>query len=202
MLSFRVFSRAVPRFSRSVARSSLRPVALPKPGLQPWQAAKPAYAAFSTSRAFREPAAEGKFPIIVTTVTCFLYPAANVCQEHLKHANVCVFGFMIGDLELLAKLDEEVKHEKASGLEDAREQKASIDYALQAGEWQAKSIEGEQEVILTKKFGNETYVVEQPISWFCLDTDWICHTESRLPLPSLTSTTLLKTPWMSCLTRL
>ncbi|KAJ5594193.1 uncharacterized protein N7459_000401 [Penicillium hispanicum] len=123
MLSLRAFSRAVPRFSRSIARSSLRPAALPKPGLQAWkQTAKPAYAAFSTSSAFREPAAEG-------------------------------------DIELLAKLDEEVKHEKASGVEDAREQKASIDYTLMAGEWQAKSVEGEQEVVLTKKFGNETIKV-------------------------------------------
>lgn len=61
MLSLRAFSRAAPRFSRSVARSSLRPVALPKPAFQSWkQVSKPAYASFSTSRAFREPAAESK----------------------------------------------------------------------------------------------------------------------------------------------
>ncbi|KAJ5797751.1 uncharacterized protein N7503_007047 [Penicillium pulvis] len=121
MLSLRAFSRSVPRFSRSIARASMRPAVLPKPALlQPWkQATKPAYAAFSTSSVFREPAAEG-------------------------------------DVELLAKLDEEVKHEKASGAEDAKEQKASIDYTLQAGEWQVKDVAGEQEVVLTKKFGNET----------------------------------------------
>ncbi|KAJ6114681.1 hypothetical protein N7486_000459 [Penicillium sp. IBT 16267x] len=121
MLSLRAFSRSVPRFSRSIARTSMRPAVLPKPALlQPWkQATKPAYAAFSTSSVFREPAAEG-------------------------------------DIELLAKLDEEVKHEKASGAEDAKEQKASIDYTLQAGEWQVKDVAGEQEVVLTKKFGNET----------------------------------------------
>ncbi|KAJ5909766.1 hypothetical protein N7504_004409 [Penicillium tannophilum] len=121
MLSLRAFSRSVPRFSRSIARTSMRPAVLPKPALlQPWkQATKPAYAAFSTSSVFREPAAEG-------------------------------------DVELLAKLDEEVKHEKASGAEDAKEQKASIDYTLQAGEWQVKDVAGEQEVVLTKKFGNET----------------------------------------------
>ncbi|KAJ5289042.1 hypothetical protein N7478_002072 [Penicillium angulare] len=119
MFSLRAFSRSIPRVSRSVARTSLRPAVLPKPALQPWkQASKPIYAAFSTSSVFREPAAEG-------------------------------------DVELLAKLDEEVKHEKASGAEDAKEQKASIDYTLQAGEWQVKDVAGEQEVVLTKKFGNE-----------------------------------------------
>ena len=46
-----------------------------------------------------------------------------------------------GDVELIAKLDEELKHEKASGVEDAREQKASIDYVLDAGEWKAKDAE-------------------------------------------------------------
>jgi hypothetical protein len=64
--------------------------------------------------------------------------------------------FFLGDAELIAKLEEEVKHEKASGAEDAREQQASIDYTLQNGEWTAKDVEGEQEVVLTKKFGNET----------------------------------------------
>lgn len=70
-------------------------------------------------------------------------------------ANILIFH-PTGDVELLAKLDEEVKHEKASGAEDAKEQKASIDYTLQAGEWQVKDVAGEQEVVLTKKFGNET----------------------------------------------
>lgn len=63
---------------------------------------------------------------------------------------------LIGDVELIAKLDEELKHEKASGVEDSKEQKASIDYVLETGEWKAKDVEGEQEVVLTKKFGNET----------------------------------------------
>lgn len=61
MLSLRTISRSVPRFSRSVARTSLRPAASLKPAfVQPWkQVAKPAYAAFSTTSVFREPAAEG-----------------------------------------------------------------------------------------------------------------------------------------------
>lgn len=66
-------------------------------------------------------------------------------------------SFSTGDVELLAKLEDEIKHEKTSGAEDATEQEASIKYALENGEWQAKDVEGEQEVVLTKKFGNETY---------------------------------------------
>lgn len=66
-------------------------------------------------------------------------------------------SFSTGDVELLAKLDDEIKHEKSSGAEDAAEQETSIKYALENGEWQAKDVEGEQEVVLTKKFGNETY---------------------------------------------
>lgn len=62
MLSLRAFSRAAPRFSRSIARTSLRPAVLPKSTfVQPWkQVAKPAYANFSTTSVFRESAAEGK----------------------------------------------------------------------------------------------------------------------------------------------
>ncbi|KAJ5885251.1 hypothetical protein N7495_009761 [Penicillium taxi] len=121
MLSLRAISRSVPRFSRSIARTSLRPAILPKPTIiQPFkQAIKPSYAAFSTASVFRDPATDS-------------------------------------DLELLAKLGEEVQHEKASGSDDAREQKANIDFALKAGQWEVKDIEGEQEVVLTKKFENET----------------------------------------------
>lgn len=66
MLSLRAFSRAAPRFTRSIARTSLRPAVLPKSSfVQPWkQVAKPAYAGFSTTSVFREPAAEGKSSII------------------------------------------------------------------------------------------------------------------------------------------
>lgn len=63
MLSLRALTRSVPRFSRSIARTSLRPTTLAKPAIaQPWkQTIKPAYAAFSTASVFREPAGEGKF---------------------------------------------------------------------------------------------------------------------------------------------
>lgn len=62
MLSLRALTRSVPRFSRSIARTSLRPTTLAKPAIaQPWkQTIKPAYAAFSTTSVFREPAGEGE----------------------------------------------------------------------------------------------------------------------------------------------
>lgn len=70
--------------------------------------------------------------------------------------SIFFFFFCTGDLELLAKLEDEVKHEKASSGDDAKEQEASIKYALESGEWKVKDVQGEQEVVLTKTFGNET----------------------------------------------
>ncbi|KAL4879632.1 mitochondrial glycoprotein [Aspergillus karnatakaensis] len=125
MLSLRTLARSVPRtFSRTIASSSrsaiLRPVSnLPKtsfvqPSLK--QAIRPSYAAFSTSRAFRQ--AEG-------------------------------------DAELAAKLEDELSHEKSSGLEDLESSVQNIQYVLQNNSWEVKDVPGEQEVVLTKKFNNE-----------------------------------------------
>ncbi|PWY92654.1 matrix protein [Aspergillus heteromorphus CBS 117.55] len=126
MLSLRTIARSVPRtVSRSVAassRSAVRPIStVPKNTfLQSSfkQATKPAYAAFSTSSAFRKSPAPG-------------------------------------DVELVAKLEEELKHEQASGLEDLEPSVQNIQYVLQNNSWEVKDVPGEQEVILTKKFGNE-----------------------------------------------
>ncbi|KAJ5306170.1 hypothetical protein PENANT_c024G08201 [Penicillium antarcticum] len=60
-----------------------------------------------------------------------------------------------GDVELLAKLEDELKHEKASDVPEFEEQQETIDAIVKSGEWAVKDIEGEQEVILSKKFGNE-----------------------------------------------
>ncbi|KAE8153983.1 mitochondrial glyco protein [Aspergillus avenaceus] len=126
MMSLRTLTRSVPRtISRSLAISSrsalFRPVpAVPRNGIQSalQQAMKPSYAAFSTSRAFKQSAAEG-------------------------------------DFELVAKLEDELKHEKASGLEDLDSSVQNIQYVLQNNSWEIKDVPGEQEVSLTKKFGNE-----------------------------------------------
>ncbi|KAL2835043.1 mitochondrial glycoprotein [Aspergillus cavernicola] len=125
MLSLRTLTRSVPRtLSRSIATSSrsaiLRPVSnLPKTSfIQPslYQTIKPPYAAFSTSRGFKQ--AEG-------------------------------------DAELAVKLEDELKHEKDSGLEDLETSVQNIQYVLQNNSWEVKDVPGEQEVVLTKKLGNE-----------------------------------------------
>jgi hypothetical protein len=79
MLSLRAFSRAAPRFSRSVARTSLRPAVFPKTSfVQPWkQVAKPAYASFSTTSVFREPAAEGKLFVISHSDGIVMFPEVS-----------------------------------------------------------------------------------------------------------------------------
>ncbi|GLA61053.1 hypothetical protein AtubIFM54640_001561 [Aspergillus tubingensis] len=126
MMSLRTLARSVPRtISRSVAVSSRsaisRPVsAVPKNAFQSSlkQITRPSYAAFSTSRAFKQSPAEG-------------------------------------DVELVAKLEDELKHEKASGLEDLESSVQNIQYVLQNNSWEVKDVPGEQEVVLTKKFGNE-----------------------------------------------
>ncbi|OJJ48660.1 hypothetical protein ASPZODRAFT_130769 [Penicilliopsis zonata CBS 506.65] len=60
-----------------------------------------------------------------------------------------------GDVELIAKLEDELKHEKASGLDDLDSSVQNIQYVLQNNAWEVKDIPGEQEVILTRKFGKE-----------------------------------------------
>ncbi|KAE8136372.1 mitochondrial glyco protein [Aspergillus pseudotamarii] len=60
-----------------------------------------------------------------------------------------------GDFELAAKLEDELKHEKASGLEDLDSSVQNIQYVLQNNSWEVKDVPGDQEVVLTKKFGNE-----------------------------------------------
>ncbi|CAI7672128.1 unnamed protein product [Penicillium bialowiezense] len=60
-----------------------------------------------------------------------------------------------GDIDLLAKLEDELKHEKTSDIPEFKEQQEIIQEIVKAGEWQVKDVEGEQEVVLSKKFGNE-----------------------------------------------
>ncbi|KAJ5780567.1 Mitochondrial glycoprotein [Penicillium paradoxum] len=59
------------------------------------------------------------------------------------------------DIDLLAKLEDELKHEKSSDIPEFAEQQEIIDEIVKHGEWQVKDVAGEQEVILSKKFGNE-----------------------------------------------
>jgi complement component 1 Q subcomponent-binding protein len=64
--------------------------------------------------------------------------------------------FLTGDIDLLAKLEDELKHEKTSDIPEFNEQQEIIDEIIKHGEWQVKDVQGDQEVILSKKFGNET----------------------------------------------
>ncbi|KAJ5816486.1 Mitochondrial glycoprotein [Penicillium robsamsonii] len=59
------------------------------------------------------------------------------------------------DIDLLAKLEDELRHEKSSEIPEFEEQQEAIDDVVKHGEWQVKDVAGEQEVILTKKFGTE-----------------------------------------------
>lgn len=70
--------------------------------------------------------------------------------------------FSTVDIELLAKLEDELKHEKSSDIPEFAEQQEIIDEIVKHGEWQVKDVAGEQEVVLTKKFGNEKYDQSHP----------------------------------------
>lgn len=70
------------------------------------------------------------------------------------------------DIELLAKLEDELKHEKSSEIPEFEEQLEAIEETIKHGEWQVKDVAGDQEVILTKKFGTEKYDSYNPIPVF------------------------------------
>ncbi|KAJ9296844.1 hypothetical protein DTO271G3_5043 [Paecilomyces variotii] len=126
MLSLRAFSRSVPRtFSRSVALSS-RSAVRPLSTIQ-----KPSFLQSSWKQLARPS-----------------YPAFSTARILREPAGE-------GDVELVAKFEEELQHEKASGLEDLDASVQNVKYLLENGPWEVKDIPGEQEVILTRKFGNE-----------------------------------------------
>lgn len=52
-----------------------------------------------------------------------------------------------------------MKHENGTGFEDFEEQEQNIKYVVESGGWTVKDVAGEQEVVLSKDFGNEKYVV-------------------------------------------
>lgn len=61
-----------------------------------------------------------------------------------------------GDLELIAKFEDEVKHEENSGLEGLDGSLENFKFLLENSPWEVKDVSGEEKVALTKKFGNET----------------------------------------------
>ncbi|KAL4980631.1 mitochondrial glycoprotein [Aspergillus desertorum] len=91
-------------------------------------------------------------------------PKTSFIQPSLKQAirpsqaafSTCrAFRQAEGDAELAAKLEDELKHEKSSGLEDLESSVQNIQYVLQNNSWEVKDVPGEQEVVLSKKFENE-----------------------------------------------
>ncbi|KAI9370138.1 mitochondrial glycoprotein [Aspergillus egyptiacus] len=74
---------------------------------------------------------------------------------HAAFSTCRAFRQAEGDAELTAKLEDELKHEKASGLEDLDSSVQNIQYVLQNNSWEVKDVPGEQEVVLTKKFDKE-----------------------------------------------
>ncbi|KEY78766.1 regulatory protein SUAPRGA1 [Aspergillus fumigatus] len=167
MLSLRTFARSVPRtLSRSIATASRSSfLSVPKNGfLQASlkQATRPSYAAFSTSSAFRQSPAEGKvlykFKFSLSGLHLLIghefrwFHKAGFIEQIIKLTPIF---FVQGDIELVAKLEDELKHEKASGLEDLETSVQNIQYVLQNNSWEVKDVPGEQEVVLSKKFGSE-----------------------------------------------
>ncbi|KAF9892958.1 Mitochondrial acidic protein mam33 [Aspergillus nanangensis] len=127
MLSLRTLTRSVPRtLSRSLATSSRSAALRPVPSV-------PRSAVFASS--FKQ----------LTKPSCAAFSTSSVFKQAAAE----------GDIELVAKLEDELKHEKASGLEDLDSSVQNIQYVLQNNSWEVKDVPGEQEVILTKKFGNE-----------------------------------------------
>ncbi|WEW60140.1 Mitochondrial acidic protein mam33 [Emydomyces testavorans] len=118
MFSLRAFSRSLPRtISRSIARP-LRTTVVKPAFLQPtWKLVpRPAYAAFSTTRARWESAGQV-------------------------------------DVELAAKFQDELALETETG--EADNLPESVQYFLENGPFEIQDKPGEEEVVMTRKFGDE-----------------------------------------------
>ena len=92
----------------------------------------------------------------------YIYPKRTYpCTSDPRHCGYSIWTLAdlsissTGDVELLAKLEDELKHEKSSDIPEFKEQQEVIQEIIKANEWQVKDVEGEQEVVLSKKFGNE-----------------------------------------------
>ncbi|CBF83528.1 hypothetical protein AN3034.2 [Aspergillus nidulans FGSC A4] len=96
-------------------------------------------------------------PISNLPKTSFIQPSLKQAIRPSQAAfSTCkAFRQAEGDAELAAKLEDELKHEKSSGLEDLESSVQNIQYVLQNNSWEVKDVPGEQEVVLTKKFNDE-----------------------------------------------
>ncbi|KAL5042912.1 hypothetical protein BDW71DRAFT_189091 [Aspergillus fruticulosus] len=96
-------------------------------------------------------------PVLNLPKTSFIQPSLKQAIRPSRAAfSTCrAFRQAEGDSELAAKLEDELKHEKSSGLEDLESSVQNIQYVLQNNSWEVKDVPGEQEVVLTKKFNDE-----------------------------------------------
>ncbi|OJJ60720.1 hypothetical protein ASPSYDRAFT_87297 [Aspergillus sydowii CBS 593.65] len=96
-------------------------------------------------------------PVANLPKTSFIQPSLKqgIRPSQAAFSTCRVFRQAEGDAELSAKLEDELKHEKSSGLEDLESSVQNIQYVLQNNSWEVKDVPGEQEVVLTKKFNNE-----------------------------------------------
>lgn len=62
----------------------------------------------------------------------------SIADLRKNHANMGL-SMIVGDVELVAKLEDELKHEKASGLEDLESSVQNIQYVLQNNSWEVRS---------------------------------------------------------------
>ncbi|KAL4810111.1 mitochondrial glycoprotein [Aspergillus unguis] len=96
-------------------------------------------------------------PVSNLPKTSFIQPSLKqaIRPSYATFSTSRTFKQAEGDAELSAKLEDELKHEKSSGLEDLDSSVQNIQYVLQNNSWEVKDVPGEQEVVLTKKFDNE-----------------------------------------------
>lgn len=59
---------------------------------------------------------------------------------------------------LLAKLEDEFKHEVETGVQQSGKEEQNVKDVMKSGGWDVKDVPGDQEVVLSKAFGNEKYV--------------------------------------------
>ncbi|OKL56842.1 hypothetical protein UA08_07982 [Talaromyces atroroseus] len=88
-------------------------------------------------------------------VTRYQYPAfstAGILREPAGEV----------DIELNGKLEEELTHEKAS--DELDESNAAVQAFFESSPWKVKDVAGEQEIVLSRKFGNENIRVTFTVS--------------------------------------
>jgi complement component 1 Q subcomponent-binding protein len=96
--------------------------------------------------ASRLPSAFSRQTSLQTSLTKYQYSAFSTARVLREPAGD-------SDVELSAKLEEEISYEKNNASVD--EASEAIKAYLQSSPWKVKDVAGEQDIVLTRKFGNE-----------------------------------------------